>query len=42
MLIVVNHQYKDVPLDLDNLKAVGELSVFSIEDMSFLMLQLEE
>ena len=42
MLIVINHQYKDVPLDLDNLKAAGEPSVFSIEGMSFLMLHLEE
>ena len=42
VLIVVNHQYKDVPLDLDNLKAAGELSVLCIEGMSFLMLQLEE
>ena len=42
VLIVVNHQYKDVPLDLDNLKAAGELSVFSIEGMSLVRLQLKE
>ncbi len=42
VLIVVNHQYKDVLIDFQKLKAVGELSVFSIEGMSLVMLLLIE
>ncbi len=40
VLIVVNHRYKAVLIDLDNFKAAGELSVLSIEDMSHMMLQV--
>ena len=42
VLIVVNHQFKDVLIDFQKFKAVGELSVFSIEDMSLVMLLLIE
>ena len=42
MHIVVNHQYKAVLIDLDNLRGVEELSVRNIVDMSLLISQLWE
>ena len=38
VLIVINHQYKAVLLDLDKFKAVKELSVNSIEVMSLVII----